>query len=124
MQLSLRSLEDLQSRYDSMKKRVQTITEKAEDKIMTVVQTAEVGVTAFGFGVINGYWARPELLGVPVDGLTALLGHGAGFFMKHDGAKHVHNLADGAMASWLTGMGVGIGTKMLQEKNAAVQAAP
>lgn len=119
MQLSLRSLEDLQSKYEGMKSRVKNITAAAEDKVMTVVQSAEVGVTAFGFGVINGYWARPELLGVPVDGLTALGLHGVGFFMKPEVGRHLHNLGDGALSSWLTGVGVGIGTKMLQEKNAA-----
>ena len=123
MQLSLRSLEDLQSKYESAKKRVNTIKESAHDAIMTVVQTAEIGSTAFALGIVNGYWSQPEVIGIPVTaGLAALL-HTAGFLLdEKSGAEHVHNLGDGAFASYMVTLGVGVGAKMQQERAAAMAA--
>lgn len=115
MQLSLSKLEDLQSRYVGMKKRVESIKADAHEKIMVVVQSAEIGTSAFAFGLINGRWASPELVGVPVDALTALGMHTAGFLLDNEGAKHLHNLADGAMASYLVKLGSGVGAKMRLE---------
>lgn len=115
MQLSLAKLEDLQSRYAGMKKRVQSIQEDAKEKIMVVVQTAEIGTSSFAFGVINARWNSPELLGVPVDALTALGLHAAGFLLDNEGSAHLHNLGDGAVASYLVKLGSGIGAKMRLE---------
>ncbi|HKY36471.1 MAG TPA: hypothetical protein VJN18_11060 [Polyangiaceae bacterium] len=123
MQLSLRSLEDLQSKYERAKKSAANIKEAARDAIMTVVQTAEVTTCAFSLGVINGYWSQPELLGIPVSGLVAAGFHTVGFILDEgSGAEHLHNLGDGAMAAWATTMGVGVGAKMAQEKAAAAAA--
>lgn len=122
MQLSLRALEDLQGKYEGMKKRVQNTKAAMEETVMTVVQSAEVSGAAFSLGVINGYWSRPEFLGVPVDALSALLLHGAGFAFD-DGSRHFHNLGDGALATYLSSVGTGIGIKMLQERQAAVRPA-
>lgn len=125
MQLSLRSLEDLQSKYESAKKRVATIKESAHDAIMTVVQTAEIAGMSFGLGVVNGYWSQPEVVGIPVSGLMAIGLHTAGFLLdEKSGAQHVHNLGDGAIATYCTTLGVGIGAKMQQEKAAAAAVAP
>lgn len=120
MQLSLRSLEDLQSKYESAKKRVQTVKEAAHDTVMTVVQSAEISATAFSLGVINGYWSQPEVVGVPVAGLLAGGLHVVGFLLdEKQGAQHVHNLGDGCLATYFTTLGVGIGAKMQAEKAAA-----
>jgi hypothetical protein len=93
MQLSLRSLEDLQSKYESAKKRVATIKESAHDAIMTVVQTAEIGATSFALGVVNGYWSQPEVVGVPVAALFAAGFHTVGFMLDEKRASDLTQVA-------------------------------
>jgi len=115
MQLSLRNLESLESKYVGMKNKVKRIQETAEETVMTVVRSAEVQGTAFALGVINGRWSRPELLGVPVDLGIGLGAHVLGFALEDVAGTHLHNIADGALASYLSSLGVGIGNKMLQE---------
>jgi hypothetical protein len=114
-QLSLSRLNQVATNYTNMKKRVENIKKEAEEKVMIAVQTAEIATAAFGFGVINGRWARPEFVGVPVDALAALAGHAAGFLLDTETSKHLHNLADGALSSYMAGLGAGIGSKMRLE---------
>lgn len=115
MALSLGKLNEVRNRYVAMQRRVQAIKEDAKEKVMVVVQTAEVGTACFGFSVINGRWNRPEVVGVPADALGAFALHGAGFLMDGDGGKHLHNLGDGALCSYVAGLGTGIGAKMRAE---------
>jgi len=119
MKLSLSQLSNLESKYTSAKKSVQRVREEAQATVMQVVRTVEVGGTAFSFGIVNGRWGRPEFVGVPVDLLTSIGLHGLGFVLDKEAAPHLHNLGDGALASYLTALGTGIGAKMLQESSAA-----
>ena len=114
MQLSLAKVRDLATRYQGMQKRVQTIKADAEEKVMVVVQTAEVSTAAFAFGLVNGRWNRPEVVGVPVDALAGMGFHVLGFFIDK-GGEHMHNLGDGALASYLASLGMGVGAKMRLE---------
>jgi hypothetical protein len=90
---------------------------------MVVVQTFEIQTGAFAFGVINGRWARPEVVGIPVDALTGIGLHVAGFLVDSAGGKHMHNLGDGALASYTAGLGTGIGAKMRAEAGQPAPAA-
>jgi hypothetical protein len=121
MKLSMSQLGEIEQKYTNAKKSVQRAREEARDTVMAVVRSVEVGGTAFSFGIINGRWGRPELLGIPVDLGGSLALHGLGFIMDKEIAGHLHNLGDGAMASYLTSLGTGIGAKMLQESTQAQQ---
>jgi hypothetical protein len=121
MQLSLKSLESLESKYTNAKNAIKRAREDANETVMTVVRSAEVSGMAFALGVINGRWGRPELLGIPVDLGLGLAGHTLGFVLDDEAGTHLHNLGDGALASYLTSLGVGIGTKMAQEAGAPQQ---
>ena len=115
MQLSLAKVKDLATRYQGMQKRVQNIKAEAEEKVMIVVQTAEIGTSAFAFGLVNGRWNRPEFLGVPVDAFAGLALHAAGFMVDSNAGSHMHNLGDGALASYVASLGMGVGAKMRLE---------
>lgn len=115
MQLSLAKVKDLATRYQGMQKRVQAIKADAEEKVMVVVQTAEVSTAAFAFGLVNGRWNRPEVVGVPVDALAGMLFHTAGFLVDSNAGAHMHNLGDGALGSYVTSLGMGVGAKMRME---------
>ena len=101
----------------SLKSRVSNTKEKMEEAIGQVVQTIEVGSTAVGFGVINGRWGGVELVGVPLDLITGGVFHLIGLFGV--APDHMHNLGDGALASWLTTLGAGIGDEMRQKAGGA-----
>lgn len=122
MALSLGKLNEIKNRYVSMQKRVQAIKEDAQEKIMTVVQTVEIGTASFGFGVINGRWNRPEMVGIPVDALVGIGLHAVGFVIDDAPGKHMHNLGDGAVACYAAGLGTGIGAKMRAEAGLAAPA--
>jgi len=113
--ISLGKLNEVRNKFVSMQKRVAAIREDAQEKVMTVVQTVEIGTASFGLGVINGRWGRPELVGIPVDALTGLALHAAGFLVDSEAGKHMHNLGDGAIACYSAFLGTGIGAKMRQE---------
>jgi hypothetical protein len=120
MKISLRGLEDLERKATSARNAVKRAKEKAEGVIQTVVSSVEINSMAFTFGVINGRWRNPELLGIPVDLGTGLLLHGAGLFDV--APQHMHSLGNGCTASYFSALGTGVGAKMLQETRAAAAA--
>lgn len=114
MQVSLKALESMESKAKSAMNRVKTIKAEAEGTVLAVVTSVETLGTAFSFGVINGRWGSPELLGVPVDLGTGLAMHAIGFFAD-DGKDHFHALGNGALCSYFSSLGAGVGRRMLEE---------
>ncbi len=115
MNISLRALDEIEKKYTSAKSRLANVQKSAQKIVGTVVQTTEVTGTAFGFGIINGRWGSPEILGMPVD-----LAVGAGMHLLaflDIAEEHAHNIGDGALASYTASLGAGIGRKMLVESN-------
>lgn len=107
-------------------KRAQTTVRNAKEMIAEqvghVVRTAEVGGAAFAFGVANGYTGGVEVLGIPLDLGLGVLGHVGGFLVGGDVSNHVHSISDGAIASYATVSGIGIGAKMKERQRAAAAA--
>lgn len=100
---------------DRMRKRVSNIREEATETVMQVVQTAEVGASAFTHSLIEGYWHGVEFLGVPLPLLTGTGLHVLAFFDV--APEHMHNFGDGAYASYLTTLGLGIGEDMRKKQS-------
>lgn len=99
--------------------RARTVVEKSEGVVAHAVQTVEVGGTAFGFGVAKGRFGSIEVLGMPVDMLSGVGTHLLAFLGGGKYAEHLHNMADGALASYLTDLGKGVGADW--RANAAAQ---
>lgn len=98
--------------------RARGIVEKSEGVIAHAVQTVEVGGGAFACGVAKGRYGSVEVLGLPVDLLAGAGGHLLGFLGGGKYAEHIHNLSDGALASYLTTLGQGVGADWLRSHNA------
>jgi len=113
MNISLRALEDLEKKFTSAKTRLANVQKSAQAIVGSVVQTTEVAGTAFGFGVINGRWGSPEILGMPVDLAFGIGMHLLAFVDVAE--EHAHNIGDGALSSYTASLGAGIGRKMLVE---------
>ena len=117
MQISARALEGMERKLSAARNRVAKVKAEAEEAAMTVVAAAEVGGTAFALGVVNGRYGSPEILGIPADLGIGIAAHILGF-MTDEGGDHIHNIANGALASYLSSLGTGIGQKMLSESRA------
>lgn len=111
----------MESKARSAMSRVKRVQEEAHEVMMAVVGAVETFSTAFSFGVINGRWQSPELLGIPVDLGAGIMLHGIGFLVN-SGSEHLHNLANGAMCSYFSSLGLGVGGKMLKEAQQAAAA--
>ena len=121
MQISLRTLEDLEAKAKNAAAKVKRVQAEAQAGMQTVIGSFETTSTAFTFGVINGRWGNPEFLGVPVDLGAGLALHAAGFVVDQ-GGEHLHRMGDGALSSYMGALGVGVGRKMLEEAQKAAQA--
>lgn len=125
-------IEKLKKRATGAMSRLKNAREKAEETANQVVTAGTIGATAFLFGFANGRVAddegKPgiEILGVPLDLLSAVGFHIMGFVVSDKYGGHFHNFGNGALASYTTILGVSVGTKMRAEANqaAANAAAP
>lgn len=120
MKISQQDLEDLKQKADRAMAKVRGMRDKAESMTMQLVQTMEVGGTAFGFGILQGRTGGVEVIGVPVDLGAAFLLHLGGYVgAAGEASTHLHNIGDGAAASYLNTLGVGIGARMRSEAERA-----
>lgn len=109
--ISGKHVKDLETRAHALKKRVDKIKHHAEEITEKFVRTMEVGVAAFGTGVLQGHGGA-TVMGVPAElgaafGLN-LLGY-LGAAGKH--SYHLNNLGDGAMAGFLVQKGQHVGAE-------------
>ncbi|HMY15850.1 MAG TPA: hypothetical protein PKA58_05955 [Polyangium sp.] len=87
-----------------------------------VLATVEVVGMAFGMGYIRGYYGeKAAIMGLPVDAATGLLLHGVAYGLGFAGGKvagfvafNLHNLANGALATWASATGAQMGLKKRQ----------
>lgn len=99
---------------------------RTEAAIATVVNTSEVSASAFLFGLAQGKFGGISLVGVPVDLLAGLGLHILGFAgIGGKNANHLHAFADGALASFFTGLGrqVGVTIQTPADKERIAQSA-
>lgn len=102
------------SKYEALKQRWANWKEKGQEQLGHVLQTAEVGATAFGFGFMRGKMGDAEgnldVAGMPASLATGVVMHGLGFmgvFGKH--SEHAHNIGDGALAEYAAVQGMRMG---------------
>lgn len=120
MKITQQDLEELKQKADRAMAKVRGMRDKAESMTMQLVQTMEVGGTAFGFGILQGRTGGVEVIGVPVDLGAAFLLHLGGYVgAAGEASSHLHNIGDGAAASYLNTLGVGIGARMRSEAERA-----
>lgn len=102
------------SKYEKLKARMASWKEKGQETLGNVLQTVEVGGTAFAFGFMRGKMGDQngdlDVVGVPASLGSAVALHGLGFlgvFGKH--SEHAHNLGDGALAEYAAVQGMKLG---------------
>lgn len=102
------------SKYEALRQRMASWREKGQEQLGHVLQSAEIGATAFGFAFIRGKMGDADgnldVVGMPASLAAAIAGHGLGFmgvFGKH--SEHAHNLADGALAEYAVVQGMRLG---------------
>lgn len=105
---------------ERFKKAAGGVKHKVEGALKQVVRTTELNAMAFGASVLKGKMGEITFVGVPVELAVGVGGHLAGFFgvggkMNH----HIHNFADGALASWVCGRGLAVGHSLRTKEDVA-----
>jgi hypothetical protein len=122
--ISKAQLQDIRSKAERMITRAKHITEKSEEAVGQVIQTVEIGGAAFASGLIKGRFGNVEVVGVPADLGAGSALHLLAFFGGGKYKSHLHNFADGIIASYLTQLGAGIGSRMATEATRAAATTP
>ena len=89
---------------------------RKEGAMKAVTHTAETGAAAFGFGFLKGRYGAVDVLGVPMDLAAGVLLQAASYMKMVPAHEHMRALGDGAIASYLTTIGAGMGAKMRDKK--------
>ena len=113
-QITKAQIEALRRRATAALSKAKNAKKDVEEATERVVQSMEVGASAFGFGLVGGRYGGFEILGLPGD-LAAAIGLHATAVMVDEGAEHLHNFGDGALAAYLHTLGLGIGRKWQQD---------
>lgn len=108
----------MRKRAEGALTRLKGMKEKAADAAGRVVQTMTIGGVSFGFGVVHGRFVDEqgnrgiEFVGIPLELFVGGVSHLLGFVGGMKYADHLHNLGNGAIASYATMAGVGVGERM------------
>jgi hypothetical protein len=123
------SIGKLKKAYINASRAVAKANEKMEDAVGGMVRSIEVQGAAFGFGALQGYYYEPAggkdtKFGPQIFGADAELVVGGGLYVASLlglGGKysdHLKNLADGALAAYVSNQGRGWGAKLREKKGA------
>lgn len=102
--------QDYRQKYERLKVSHRGKLDKVKDVSKVAVRTSEVAVVAAGFGYIQGRFGPKKVGPIPLDLLLGGAGHIVGFMeLAGEFTPHLHNLADGAIASFANTWGRGLG---------------
>jgi hypothetical protein len=108
---------------EGIQRRAKAALARADEAVSTVITTTEVGASSFLFGLVQGKFEGISLIGVPIDLLSGLALHIAAFAgLGGANAHHLHAFGDGALASYLNGLGRQVG-KSIQTPDDKARAA-
>jgi len=98
---------------ESLRRKLQSMKAKGDEMAGVMVHSAEVGMGALVMGGIQGRFGDVSIGPVPVSLGAGLALHAAGFAgIGGRNAQHLHGLADGCLAAYLTTIGTGVGANM------------
>ena len=116
----------------SKARRVEELEELNGRIVQNILASVEIGATAFGMGFLRGYYGeKAAILGLPIDAATGLLLHGVAYGLGFAGGKvarfaasNLHNVANGALATWAAATGAELGLKKRVPVDPAPQQEP
>ena len=113
LKISQHDIIRLKDQAEKLKKRASGAIERSHEVIETLTRSAVLGSSAFAFGMIQGKVpGGVEVVGVPLDLGIGLGGHLAAMMgVGGNLSGQLHNIADGALAAYLTAMGRGVGLR-------------
>lgn len=124
IQVSKAALTRMADRAEGLQKRLANVKKQTEHTVGKVVRTMETGGMAFGLGLANGRYGSTEIAGMPLELLAGAGLNIAGYLgLGGKYSDHLNNLGDGALASYLTILGVQTGAEMKAKAESGAPAA-
>jgi hypothetical protein len=111
----------IKQRYDRLAAKAKTNQASQAEMVNTVVTASEVSASAFLFGLAQGKWGGIAIMGVPADLIAGVGLHVLGFsgVAGKQSSPHLHAFADGALASFFTGLGRQVGVSIQSPEDKA-----
>lgn len=111
--ISKAHLSRLAQRAEGLQKRLARFKDNAEQTTQKVVRSVEVGAMALGMGIVQGRAGSIEIMGVPLELGTGVALNLLGYFgAAGKYSDHLNNFGDGALATYLSTVGKGVGAAM------------
>lgn len=111
--ISATHLAKLRKQSEGLMRRASGLKDKAESAVKVMVGAAEVGGASFALGIAKGRYGSIHVVGVPADLGAALVLHGLAFVkIAGKSSHHLHAFGNGALASYMTTLGQGVGMDM------------
>lgn len=108
--ISKAMLAELHQKAERAYAAAQGAKDKANETFHAISRTMLTGGTAFAIGMSDGYFGEKRLGNVSMDGAVATAGTIAAFLgLGGRNARHVHSIANGALAVYMTKLGLGYG---------------
>jgi len=113
IQVSKAHLTKAQERINSLQNRISKFRDHAAKTTEKVVRSVEVGAAALTVGIVQGRVGSVEIMGVPFELGAGVALNLLGYFNAAGKySDHLCNFGDGALASYLTTVGKGVGGAM------------
>lgn len=115
MQITRKEIDRLQRSAAAARTQLKRAREEGREVVQTTLTAAGVSGTAFAIGVVNGRYANPEVMGVPLGLVVGTVGHVGGLLLgRADGGAHLHAIANGGLGAYLSDLGRTVGQRMAE----------
>jgi hypothetical protein len=113
-QLSRRDVDAAYSYANRSMRRLRDPEKDEKSVLNKLLQTGEVLAGAAVVGVASGRFGPLNVAGtpIPLDLVGGVGGHLIAFWLDGTASKHIHNVANGVLAGYVTKLGVGVGAKL------------
>ena len=123
--------EKMKAQVHRLQKKVEEADENTKHVVLVAFAAVEIGGVAFAFGWVRGYYGEKKVLGLPIEGWTAIGCHAVGLWFDFSAktgkegewnriiGMQFHNVGNGALAAWTHTMGAETGARMKEAKQQA-----
>jgi len=107
---SLAQVSKLKTRLERLQKSTRKLRQKAGETVSSLINTAEIGGTAFVWGYAKSKLDTTEVQGIPGELIAAVSAHALSIMgVGQNMEPHLKAIGDGSLAAWAYQTGLGMG---------------